>query len=171
MEFENPSYPTGRYLEYKSITVLDLNFDFASDFLSTVEHLNFAMKDVGASGEDKNDHIPMNISIYRKSTGMLLRFNLTASPDKISVNGYWIRKLEQPGLSDRCSWTWNGAGDLDNIEKELVEYLEVRGVKPNTFELWKANLKNKDKRECLGMMKDLKGFIEQGIVFTGEKKE
>lgn len=60
---------------------------------------------------------------------------------------------------------------MDNIEKELVEYLEVRGVKPNTFELWKANLKNKDNRECLGMMKDLKGFIEQGIVFTGEKKE
>lgn len=68
------------------------------------------VKDVGASGEDKNDRIPMNVSIYRKSTGMLLRFNLTASPDKISVNGYWIRKLEQPGLSDRCSWTWNGAG-------------------------------------------------------------
>lgn len=29
-------------LKYKSITVLDLYFDFASDFLSTVEHLNFA---------------------------------------------------------------------------------------------------------------------------------
>ncbi|KAL6133233.1 hypothetical protein ACLB2K_065470 [Fragaria x ananassa] len=55
---------------------------------------------------------------------------------------------------------------LANIQKELVKYLEVRGVTPKTIDLWKASLKNKIGRESVVNMKGFRAFMEKSKVFT-----
>ncbi|XP_050379458.1 uncharacterized protein At2g39795, mitochondrial-like [Argentina anserina] len=120
----------------------------------------------GAEDDDDDDEdsgIPMKVSISQKTTGQQLELDVTAFPDEICVDKFSIKKPEH---SNR-DLTKTGSQYLANLQKELVKYLEVKGVTPNTIELWKANLKNKEDRESLTNMQDLRAFVEQSTISTG----
>lgn len=54
--------------------------------------------------------------------------------------------------------------DLDeNLQKAFHKYLEIRGIKPSTTNFLQEYMINKDSKEYLGWLKNLKKFIEKWI--------
>lgn len=52
--------------------------------------------------------------------------------------------------------------DLDeNLQKAFHKYLEIRGIKPSTTNFLQEYMINKDSKEYLGWLKNLKKFIEK----------
>ncbi|KAE8669861.1 Mitochondrial glycoprotein family protein [Hibiscus syriacus] len=75
-----------------------------------------------------------------KSGGLNLEFGCTAYPDEIA----------------------NDSFDLDeNLQKAFHKYLEILGIKPSTTNYLHEYMINKDSRDYLMWLKNLKKFIEE----------
>ena len=61
-----------------------------------------------------------------------------------------------------CDWVFGVFGrDLDeNLQKAFHRFLEIRGIKPNITEFVADYLANKDSRERLQLLKDVKTFVD-----------
>jgi complement component 1 Q subcomponent-binding protein len=52
--------------------------------------------------------------------------------------------------------------DLDeNLQKAFLKYLEIRGISPSTTNFLQEYMFNKDNKEYLVWLKNLKSFIEK----------
>ena len=63
--------------------------------------------------------------------------------------------------------------DLEkNVQKSFRKYLEIRGIKPSITNFLSDYLHNKDDRECLKWLENLKKFVEASntTVLVGNKK-
>ncbi|KAJ7961374.1 Mitochondrial glycoprotein [Quillaja saponaria] len=103
--------------------------------------------------------IPLVVSVS-KENGLCLEFGVTAFPDEISIDSLSVKQL---GASeDQLAYEGPEFNDLDeNLQKAFHKYLEIRGIKPSTTNFLHEYMLNKDSREYLMWLKNLKSFIEK----------
>ncbi|KAM7494866.1 hypothetical protein LguiB_029475 [Lonicera macranthoides] len=122
------------------------------------------------TGEDENDNddddnekanqscIPLVVRVSKKG-GPSLEFGCTAFPDEISIDSLSVK--DQDSSEDQIAYEGPDFSDLDeNLQKAFHKYLEIRGIKPSTTNFLHEYMINKDSREYLVWLKNLKKFIE-----------
>ncbi|XP_058099407.1 uncharacterized protein At2g39795, mitochondrial-like [Magnolia sinica] len=115
--------------------------------------------DDGDDEKDSQSSIPMVISVS-KGDGPTLEFSCTAYPDEISIDGMSVREPE--ASEDEIAYGGPDFSDLDeNLQKAFHKYLEIRGINPSTTNFLHEYMINKDSREYLLWLKNLKKFIEK----------
>ncbi|XP_061366064.1 uncharacterized protein At2g39795, mitochondrial-like [Gastrolobium bilobum] len=118
--------------------------------------------DDGGDGGEKNDNessIPLVVTIF-KGNGVCLEFGVTAFPDEISIDSLSIKQPEDS--EDQLIYEGPEFTDLDeNLQKAFHKYLEIRGIKPSTTNFLQEYMINKDSKEYLMWLENLKYFIEK----------
>ncbi|KAA8534165.1 hypothetical protein F0562_031642 [Nyssa sinensis] len=116
-------------------------------------------------GDDNDDNekggqssIPLVISVSKKK-GPCLEFGCTAFADEIAIDSLTIKDPENS--EDQIAYEGPDFSDLDeNLQKAFHKYLEIRGIKPSTTNFLHEYMINKDSREYLMWLKNLKKFVE-----------
>ncbi|KAI3840398.1 hypothetical protein MKX03_037810 [Papaver bracteatum] len=101
--------------------------------------------------------VPLVVS-FSKGSGPMLEFSVMAYPDEISIDSMTVK---QPNASEELI-PYEGPDfmELDvNLQKAFHKYLEIRGIKPKTTNFLHEYMINKDGREYLNWLNDLKGFV------------
>ncbi|XVE52610.1 hypothetical protein DITRI_Ditri02bG0135600 [Diplodiscus trichospermus] len=102
--------------------------------------------------------IPLVVTVSKK-VGPSLEFNCTAFPDEIAIDSLTVRN---PSSEDELAYEGPDFHDLDeNLQKAFHKYLEIRGIKPSTTNYLHEYMINKDSREYLRWLKNLKKFVEE----------
>ncbi|CAN4105381.1 unnamed protein product [Withania somnifera] len=129
------------------------------------------MPDLVTGDEDENENdaennresasqsqIPLVVKVSKKN-GPSLEFGLTAFADEIAIDNLSIK---DPNLAeDQIAYEGPDFSDLDeNLQKAFHKYLEIRGIKPSTTNFLHEYMINKDAREYVMWLKNLKKFIE-----------
>lgn len=113
--------------------------------------------------EDNEDTGMPMVVIVSKGNGQELEFGLTAFADKICIDSLSIKQPEHSlEGSNQNAYEGPNFSDLDeSLQKALQKYLETRGIKSTITKFLQEYMRNKDFREYLMWLKNLKGFIEQ----------
>jgi complement component 1 Q subcomponent-binding protein len=123
------------------------------------------------SGEDDEDNdaddddeksnqsnIPLVVRVSKKR-GPCLEFCVTAFPDEISIDSLSVK--DPDSSEDEIAYEGPDFSDLDeNLQKAFHKYLEIRGIKPSATNFLHEYMINKDSREYLMWLKNLKSFIK-----------
>ncbi|KAG5403871.1 hypothetical protein IGI04_009990 [Brassica rapa subsp. trilocularis] len=92
--------------------------------------------------------ISMVINVSKHDYAPCLEFLANAYIDEIVINAIYVRQPQE-------------LSDLDeNLQKAFHRFLEIRGIKPNITEFVADYLANKDRRERLQLLKDVKTFVD-----------
>ncbi|KAJ9684359.1 hypothetical protein PVL29_016705 [Vitis rotundifolia] len=121
----------------------------------------------GEDDDDNNDDdnekgnqssIPLVVSVSKKN-GPFLEFGCTAFPDEIAIDSLSVKN---PEISEeQIAYEGPDFTDLDeNLQKAFHKYLEIRGIKPSTTNFLHEYMINKDSKEYLLWLKNLKKFVE-----------
>ncbi|KAI9154124.1 hypothetical protein LWI28_021296 [Acer negundo] len=106
-----------------------------------------------------NDSIPLVVSIT-KGSGTCLEFGVTALPDDIQIDHLSMKQPENS--EDQLAYDGPEFTELDeNLQKAFHKYLENRGIKPSTTNFLLEYMINKDSKEYLHWLNNLKKFIEK----------
>ncbi|XP_059298695.1 uncharacterized protein At2g39795, mitochondrial-like [Lycium ferocissimum] len=102
--------------------------------------------------------IPLVVKVSKKN-GPSLEFGLTAFADEVVIETLAIK---DPNASeDQIAYEGPDFADLDeNLQKAFHKYLEIRGIKPSTTNFLHEYMINKDGREYIMWLKNVKKFIE-----------
>ncbi|XP_052184559.1 uncharacterized protein At2g39795, mitochondrial-like [Diospyros lotus] len=119
------------------------------------------------TGEDDDDDdteksnqssIPLVVRVSKRG-GPSLEFGCTAFPDEIAIDSLSVKDPEHS--EDQIAYEGPDFTDLDeNLQKAFHKYLEIRGIKPSTTNFLHEYMINKDNREYLMWLKNLKKFVE-----------
>ncbi|XAR66237.1 hypothetical protein NMG60_11012392 [Bertholletia excelsa] len=102
--------------------------------------------------------IPLVVRVSKRS-GPCLEFGCTAYADEIVIDSLSVKDPENS--EDQIAYEGPDFSDLDeNLQKAFHKYLEIRGIKPSTTNFLHEYMINKDSREYLMWLKNLKKFIE-----------
>ncbi|XP_050208729.1 uncharacterized protein At2g39795, mitochondrial-like [Mercurialis annua] len=114
--------------------------------------------DIDDAEKPTRSSIPLIVSVSKKS-GTSLEFHCIAYPDGIVVDTLSVKNSELS--EDKIAYEGPNFHDLDEkLKKAFHKYLENRGIKPSTINFLHEYMINKDSREFLGWLKDLKQFVE-----------
>ncbi|KAI3427907.1 uncharacterized protein J3R85_009153 [Psidium guajava] len=121
-------------------------------------------EDGGDDDQDDDDEkanrssIPLVVSVA-KGNGQFIEFGCTAYPDEIVIDCLAVKNPENS--EDQIAYEGPDFQDLDeNLQKAFHKYLEIRGIKPSTTNFLHEYMINKDSREYLMWLKNLKKFVE-----------
>ncbi|XAR63922.1 hypothetical protein NMG60_11024076 [Bertholletia excelsa] len=91
--------------------------------------------------------------------GPCLEFGCSAYSDEIVIDSLSVKDTKNS--EDQIAYEGPDFSDLDeNLQKAFHKYLEIRGIKPSTTNFLHEYMINKDSREYLMWLKNLKKFIE-----------
>ncbi|XVE69254.1 hypothetical protein DITRI_Ditri09bG0137700 [Diplodiscus trichospermus] len=143
-----------------------LTREYDGEFIKVDVHMpDLVTGDEQEGDEDEDDDsekpsrssIPLVVTVSKKS-GPNLEFSCTAFPDEIAIDSLSVRN---PDSEDDLAYEGPDFHDLDeNLQKAFHKYLEVRGIKPSTTNYLHEYMINKDSREYLRWLKNLKKFVE-----------
>ncbi|CAN7070054.1 unnamed protein product [Brassica rapa subsp. trilocularis] len=103
--------------------------------------------------------IPMVVSVS-KGDGVCLEFGVSAYPDEIVIDSLSIKHPQ--GSDSELAYEGPDFDDLDeNLQKAFHRFLEIRGIKPSFTDFLADYVANKDSREYLQWLKDVKSFVEK----------
>ncbi|KAJ0228881.1 hypothetical protein HA466_0320920 [Hirschfeldia incana] len=103
--------------------------------------------------------IPMVVSVS-KGDGVCLEFGVSAYPDEIVIDSLSIKHPQ--GSDTDLAYEGPDFDDLDeNLQKAFHRFLEIRGIKPSFTDFLADYVANKDSREYLQWLKDVKSFVEK----------
>lgn len=111
--------------------------------------------------EDENPNESSMSLVVRlsKSSGLVLEFGCTAYPDEISIDTLSVKDPEN--VEDPLAYEGPDFSDLDeNLQKAFHKYLEIRGIKPSMTNHLYEYMLNKDSKEYLVWLKNLKEFVQ-----------
>ncbi|KAF2583097.1 hypothetical protein F2Q68_00001072 [Brassica cretica] len=92
--------------------------------------------------------ISMVINVSKHDYAPCLEFLANAYIDEIVIDAIYVKQPHK-------------LSDLDeNLQKAFHRFLEIRGIKPNITEFVADYLANKDSRERLQLLKDVKTFVD-----------
>ncbi|CAN7037113.1 unnamed protein product [Brassica oleracea var. botrytis] len=119
-----------------------------------------------AEGNDDEDEehsvkirIPMVVSVS-KGDGVCLEFGVSAYPDEIVIDSLSIKHPQ--GSDSELAYQGPDFDDLDeNLQKAFHRFLEIRGIKPSFTDFLADYVANKDSREYLQWLKDVKSFVDK----------
>lgn len=114
--------------------------------------------------EDEDDQekssgssVPLLVTVAKKD-GPALEFDCTAYPDEIAINSLSLKNSDS---EDQLAYEGPDFLDLDeNLQKAFHKYLEIRGIKPSTTNFLHEYMIEKDNKEYLRWLKDVKKFVE-----------
>ncbi|KAJ9180660.1 hypothetical protein P3X46_008874 [Hevea brasiliensis] len=116
-------------------------------------------QDKNTEDSDNPPSIPLVVSIS-KGNGLCLEFGITAYPDEITIDTLSLRNSEHS--EDELACEGPDFFDLDeNLQKAFHKYLEIRGIKPSTTNFLFEYMRNKDDKEYLLWLKNLRSFMER----------
>ncbi|KAJ6432600.1 hypothetical protein OIU84_019775 [Salix udensis] len=102
--------------------------------------------------------IPLVVTISKKC-GTCLEFNCVAYADEIKIDSMSITGSETS--EDQMAYDGPNFHDFDEkLKKGFHKYLEIRGIKASTTNFLHEYMINKDSREYMGWLSNLKQFIE-----------
>ncbi|KAJ6772715.1 GLYCOPROTEIN FAMILY PROTEIN [Salix koriyanagi] len=102
--------------------------------------------------------IPLVVTISKKC-GTCLEFNCVAYADEIKIDSMSITGSETS--EDQMPYDGPNFHDFDEkLKKGFHKYLEIRGIKASTTNFLHEYMINKDSREYMGWLSNLKQFIE-----------
>ncbi|XP_074308211.1 uncharacterized protein At2g39795, mitochondrial-like [Silene latifolia] len=103
--------------------------------------------------------VPLLVTVTKKDENApYLEFDCTAYPDEIRINAL---SLKNPEAEDQLAYEGPDFLDLDdNLQKAFHKYLEIRGVKPSTTNFLHEYMIEKDNKEYVRWLKDVKSFVE-----------
>ncbi|CAN6806939.1 unnamed protein product [Brassica oleracea] len=113
--------------------------------------------------------ISMVINVSKHDYAPCLEFLANAYIDEIVIDAIYVKQpqeLSYPFLAKKIKKLWypyEGPDfvDLDeNLQKAFHRFLDIRGIKPNITEFVADYLANKDSRERLQLLKDVKTFVD-----------
>ncbi|KFK24609.1 hypothetical protein AALP_AA8G001400 [Arabis alpina] len=103
--------------------------------------------------------IPMVVNVS-KGDGVCLEFGVSAFADEIVIDSLSVKHPE--GSDNELAYEGPDFDDLDeNLQKAFYKFLEIRGIKPSFTNFLADYAANKDSREYLQWLKDLKSFVEK----------
>ncbi|KAK1355273.1 Mitochondrial glycoprotein [Heracleum sosnowskyi] len=109
--------------------------------------------------EDKRESSMSLVVRLSKSSGLVLEFGCTAYPDEISIDTLSVK--DPDNVEDPVAYEGPDFSDLDeNLQKSFHKYLEIRGIKPSMTNHLYEYMLNKDSKEYLVWLKNLKEFIQ-----------
>lgn len=114
----------------------------------------------GRNEKASQSSIPLIINT-RKNGGHGLEFSCTAYPDELVIDSMSFKEAKE---SDEEMLAYQGPdfSDLDeNLQKSFHKYLELRGISALTTNFLHEYMINKDSREYLLWLRDLKKLIEK----------
>ncbi|KAG5403872.1 hypothetical protein IGI04_009991 [Brassica rapa subsp. trilocularis] len=119
--------------------------------------------------EEPNDHhaegligIPMVISVTKQDDGPCLDFIAKAYVGEIVIEAVYV---EEEPRKHTCPYQGPDFDDLDdNLQKAFHRFLEVRGIKPTFTEFVVDYMADKEGRERVQWLKDVKSFGKTGEV-------
>lgn len=100
--------------------------------------------------------IPMVISVWKDDDGLCLEFGVNAFSNEIVIDSLAVQQPHEP------TYPYQGPDfdDLDeNLQKAFHKFLEIRGINPTVTDFLADYLANKDEREHLRWLKDVKSFV------------
>ncbi|CAF1699208.1 unnamed protein product [Brassica oleracea var. botrytis] len=101
--------------------------------------------------------IPMGVYVSKDDDGLRLKFGVKAFADEIVIDSVAVQQRRE------SKWSYQGPDidDLDeNLQKAFNKFLEIRGINPTITDFLADYLANKDKREHLRWLKDVKSFVD-----------
>ncbi|KAJ4840987.1 hypothetical protein Tsubulata_026510 [Turnera subulata] len=102
--------------------------------------------------------MPLVVTVTKRS-GTGLVFNCVAYPDEIAIDGLSITHPDD--IEDQTAYEGPNFHELDeNLRKAFHRYLELRGIKPSATNFLHEYMINKDSREYVGWLGNLKKFLE-----------
>ncbi|XP_077241362.1 uncharacterized protein At2g39795, mitochondrial-like [Tasmannia lanceolata] len=112
--------------------------------------------------DDEESSSQLNISLIvkiAKGEGTSLEFCCTACSTHITVDSM---QMKRPEVSpDQIAYEGPDFSDLDEqLQKAFYKYLDVRGINSSLTDFLQDYMMNKDGREYLGWLKNMKKFIE-----------
>ncbi|WJX76448.1 hypothetical protein P8452_59867 [Trifolium repens] len=108
---------------------------------------------------DSESSIPLVVNVF-KGNGVCLEFGVTAFSDEVSIDSLSIKKPDES--EDELVYEGPEFTDLDeNLQKAFLKYLEIRGISPSTTNFLQEYMFNKDNKEYLVWLKNLKSFVEK----------
>ncbi|KAK9141406.1 hypothetical protein Scep_011087 [Stephania cephalantha] len=127
--------------------------------LVTGNHEGGGDDDEEDSSKGGNSSIPLVVSVV-KGNGQFLEFGVTAYADEIAIESLSVK--DSNASQDDIPYEGPDFGSLDeNLQRAFHKYLEIRGIKPSTTNFLHEYMINKDSREYLVWLKNLKKFIEK----------
>lgn len=99
--------------------------------------------------------IPLTVNVSKGGGGPSLELECTAYPDEIEIDAVSLRS---EGDCDGVSYE---GPRFKKLQKALHKYLERRGISPLTTNLLYEYMINKDNREYLLWLKNLRWFMEE----------
>lgn len=116
-------------------------------------------EDEDDTDKDTPTHIPLTVSVSKKEDGPFLEFTCHAYRDEITIDNLFIK--DQQNSQDRISYEGPDFSDLDeSLQKALHKYLEIRGINTTTTTFLHDYMLNKDGREYVVWLNNLKQFVE-----------
>ncbi|GAA0157272.1 complement component [Lithospermum erythrorhizon] len=102
--------------------------------------------------------LPMVVRVSKRN-GPCLEFGVTAFPDEIAIDSLSIK---DPKVGeDQIAYEGPDFGDLDeNLQKAFHKYLDIRGINARTTNFLHEYMINKDGREYVTWLKNVKKFVE-----------
>lgn len=105
-------------------------------------------------------HIPLVVRVSKENKGApTLEFACTAYPDEVVIDSMSVIEGED-GKEEVLAYEGPEFNDLDeNLQKALHKYLELRGITPLNTNFLHEYMINKDSREYLLWLRNLKAFL------------
>ncbi|CAH8359666.1 unnamed protein product [Eruca vesicaria subsp. sativa] len=132
------------------------------------ETIQVEVEEGEAENDDEDDEesaaklrIPMVVSVSKGHDGRCLEFGVSAYSDEIVIDSLSI-KHPQDSNSELAAYEGPDFDDLDeNLQKAFHRFLEIRGIKPSFTDFLAVYVANKDSREYLQWLKDVKSFVDK----------
>ncbi|GLT75465.1 hypothetical protein SLA2020_471880 [Shorea laevis] len=145
------------------LQIITLRREYDGETIKVDVHMSNLV--TGEENDDDDDNnrkanqscLPLVVTVSKKS-GLNLEFQCVALPDEISIDNLAVRNSD---IEYQLSYEGPDFHDLDeNLQKVFHKYLEIRGVKPSTTNFLHEYMIEKDRREYLIWLKNLKKFVE-----------
>ncbi|GAV88842.1 MAM33 domain-containing protein [Cephalotus follicularis] len=109
--------------------------------------------------EEEGSTVPLVVSIS-KGSGACLEFGITAYLEEIVIDSFSIKQSQDS--ADELAYGGPDFDDLDDkLREALREYLEVRGINCTTVKFLHQYMTNKDAKEYLVWLNNLKKYVEE----------
>ncbi|OAY41366.1 uncharacterized protein At2g39795, mitochondrial [Manihot esculenta] len=115
-------------------------------------------QDKNVEDTDNPASLPLIVSIT-KGKGQIVEFGITAYPDEITIDTLSIKDSESS--EDKLAYGPDFCDLPENLQKDFHEYLDSIGIKPSMMNFLFEYMRNKDKKEYLIWLKNLKSFMER----------
>lgn len=143
--------------------------EYAGENIQAAIYLNDDGQGVGEEGEKDSDDVNSENALVStismvvtidKGNGPTLEFCCNLNSDELGIETIALKKPD--GFENDGSYTGPEFFDLDeNLQKAFKRYLSLRGFKGSLFDSLYEYLDNKEEREYLNWLKNIRGFVEK----------